>query len=133
MPRGGFRVGAGRKKGSLSKRTTAIAEDLTATHQSPLEFLISIYTNPKISRQERMQAAIAACPYVHSKLSSMIPKEKISQIYVQEINVLAIPPGQYLSSDEIARLSALPSSVEGDTAVDALESPWAEAESEEAA
>jgi len=40
MSRGGPRKGAGRKQGSLTKRTQAIAERAAATGQSPLEVML---------------------------------------------------------------------------------------------
>ena len=40
MARGGKRVGAGRKPGSLTKRTQAVAEKAQATGQTPLEVML---------------------------------------------------------------------------------------------
>lgn len=40
MPRGGKRVGAGRKQGALTKRTRAVAEQATAQGKTPLEVML---------------------------------------------------------------------------------------------
>ena len=70
MARGGFRVGAGRPKGSKgktakSKRTTHITgagETLT-----PLEFMLRVLNDPNADKELRARMAIAAAPYVHPK------------------------------------------------------------------
>jgi hypothetical protein len=40
MPRGGKRVGAGRKQGALTKRTREVAEQATAQGKTPLEVML---------------------------------------------------------------------------------------------
>ena len=36
-----------------------------ANNQTPLEYLISVYLDASVPRQERISAAIAAAPYIH--------------------------------------------------------------------
>jgi hypothetical protein len=70
MARGGKRPGAGRKAGSATTRTreiaNAIAEGLT-----PLEYLTSVYRDVGADEAKRIDAAKAAAPYVHAKLSNI--------------------------------------------------------------
>ena len=70
MARGGARPGAGRPAGAANVRTreiaNAIVEGLT-----PLEYLTSVYRDPAVDEARRIDAAKAAAPYVHAKLSSM--------------------------------------------------------------
>jgi hypothetical protein len=66
VARGGARPGAGRKAGSLTKRTrdiaSAVAEGLT-----PLEFLTAVYRDITEDMARRVDAAKAAAPYVHAR------------------------------------------------------------------
>jgi hypothetical protein len=66
--RGGKRPGAGRRRGSLNRRTR---ETIAAAEQglTPLEYLIKVYLNPRLNVRIRLDAAKAAAPYVHPKLS----------------------------------------------------------------
>ena len=67
---GGRRPGAGRRPGSRNRRTR---EAMAAAQQgiSPLDYLMSVYRNPAIELEYRIDAAKAAAPYVHSRLSSI--------------------------------------------------------------
>ena len=71
MPAGGARPGAGRPKGSRNKRTREQEKAVEETGQTPLEFLTSVYRDEQKPIDERMEAAKAAAPYVHPKLSSV--------------------------------------------------------------
>lgn len=71
MAVGGARPGAGRKKGSqnrLSKKNLEIAEKAGPT---PLEFLLRVMNNDVEDMDRRLDAAKAAAPYCHSKLTSV--------------------------------------------------------------
>lgn len=78
--RGGKRPGAGRKKGSATKRTREIADRAAAEGITPLEFMLRImrqetdHEDPKIAiAREAMafEAAKAAAPYVHPRLAAV--------------------------------------------------------------
>jgi hypothetical protein len=69
--RGGARPGAGRPKGSHSKKTQALLEKIMETGQTPLEFLIQQMRNTKAPMPARLQAARDAAPYVHSKMQTI--------------------------------------------------------------
>lgn len=69
--RGGARKGAGRKPGSVTQKTREIAERAAAEGITPLEYLLSVVRDEGTDRRERMQAAMAAAPYVHPRLSAV--------------------------------------------------------------
>lgn len=72
--RGGVRKGAGRKKGSLSKKTREIAEKAAATGITPLEVMIEAMRKAYKSKggaAAAFQYAIAAAPYMHPRISSI--------------------------------------------------------------
>lgn len=78
--RGGRRAGAGRKKGSATKRTREIADAAAANGITPLEFMLAIMNAPsdhedakvQVAREAmRFEAAKAAAPYVHPRLQAI--------------------------------------------------------------
>jgi hypothetical protein len=70
MARGGKRPGAGRKPGSLTKKTRDIAEAAAAAGETPLEFLLRIMRDETQEPDVRRAMAVAAAPYCHSRLAS---------------------------------------------------------------
>jgi hypothetical protein len=75
MARGGARVGAGRPAGSKA-RGIRITDRMLAKVQlsdtaNPLQYMLAVMQDDKQKPSLRMQAAIAAAPYVHPKLSSV--------------------------------------------------------------
>ncbi len=78
---GGRREGAGRKKGIPNKRSKETAEKVALTGITPLDYMLSVMRKPYPRRAtvaqkiaidaQRFDAARAAAPYVHSKLSSI--------------------------------------------------------------
>lgn len=70
MPRGGKRPGAGRKVGSLTKKTQAIVEAAAAAGETPLEFMLRVMRDPNVDPQERGDMAKAAAPYCHPRLAA---------------------------------------------------------------
>lgn len=78
--RGGSRPGAGRKKGSATKKTREIANKAAATGITPLEVMLLTmrrewrkYTRDKSpeSAQAALSAAQLAAPYMHPRLASV--------------------------------------------------------------
>ncbi|MES2958469.1 MAG: hypothetical protein V4792_09785 [Pseudomonadota bacterium] len=78
--RGGKRAGAGRKAGSVTKRTQAIVAGALAEGITPLEFMLAVMRNdsthedPRIQAQRegmRFEAAKAAAPYIHPRLQAI--------------------------------------------------------------
>lgn len=71
MSRGGKRAGAGRKPGAPNKATAARQEAVEASGLTPLDYLLSVMRDEAAPREERVDAANKAAPYVHPKLSSV--------------------------------------------------------------
>lgn len=98
MPRGahpGERRG-GRSKGTRNKRTEAQAAAIAEAGVTPLEYLISIMRDPKALRAERIEAAKAAAPYVHPKLSTITASvngsfgsRDVRELSTEELKVIA--------------------------------------------
>jgi hypothetical protein len=84
LPKGGYRAGAGRKKGAATIRTRQIANELAREGQTPLEVMINAMrelcqwaqtaSTPE-ARIERTLAAVAvaekAAPYIHPRLAAV--------------------------------------------------------------
>jgi hypothetical protein len=83
-PRGGYRAGAGRKKGAATVRTRQIANELAREGLTPLQVMID--TMRELCQQaaeaptaaERLEKKLAACavakdaaPYIHPRLTSV--------------------------------------------------------------
>lgn len=71
MARGGKREGAGRKPGARNKRTIEQEEAIKASGLTPLEFLTSVYQDEDEDKARRIDAAKAAAPYCHARLSNV--------------------------------------------------------------
>jgi hypothetical protein len=78
--RGGARKGAGRKAGSASVKTREIADRASVEGITPLEFMLEVmrrssdHEDPKVQvarEAMRFEAAKAAAPYIHPRLSSV--------------------------------------------------------------
>lgn len=85
MARGGVRPGAGRKQGSAIKLDQAVRKAvLESDQESPLDFLLRIMrTSEDEARQ--VDAAKAAAPYVHARLSSVDVGNKDEKPFEQVI------------------------------------------------
>lgn len=71
MARGGFRPGAGRKKGSVNKLDQeARAKVLAGEDETPLAFLLRVMRTSD-DEARALDAAKAAAPYVHAKLANV--------------------------------------------------------------
>lgn len=78
--RGGKRVGAGRKPGSKTKKTSEMAMKAAIEGVSPLEYMLNVMRQPipenadaLVKMQmvsQRFEAAKAAAPYVHPRLQT---------------------------------------------------------------
>lgn len=71
MARGGKREGAGRKPGVPNKATQEQREAIAASGMTPLEYLLSVMRDETEEKDARRDAAKAAAPYVHPRLSSV--------------------------------------------------------------
>jgi hypothetical protein len=86
MPRGGARIGAGRPAGrtDLEARGKRLQKEINKklameAGKSPLDFLLLVMQDKEQKTSLRMQAAVAAAPYCHAKLSSVELKGDASQ------------------------------------------------------
>jgi hypothetical protein len=61
----------GRKKGIPNKKSVARTEAIEASGLTPLEFMIQCMRNGAMPEDFRLDAAKAAAPYVHPKLTSV--------------------------------------------------------------
>lgn len=79
---GGDRPGAGRPKGAKNKKTRALQEAIESSGETPLQFMLRVMrgeacppnADPKVKAVFaglQFEAAKAAAPYVHSRLSSV--------------------------------------------------------------
>jgi len=63
----GFKTG-GRTAGTLNKRTQDMLDEITSTGDTPLQYMLRVMRDPEASPVRRDAMAIAAAPYVHSKV-----------------------------------------------------------------
>jgi hypothetical protein len=68
--RGGRREGAGRKPGSVAKIDHEARQKAHATGLTPLDYLLSVVRDESEHKRERLDAAKAAAPYCHARLSA---------------------------------------------------------------
>lgn len=73
MPRGGRRPGAGRKKGSATKKTRAVANRVAREGITPLEVLVAAMRKHYDDGELDKAASIAAdaAPYCHPRLAAV--------------------------------------------------------------
>jgi hypothetical protein len=69
MSRGGSRPGAGRKRGTVNKRSAKLQSAMAASGLDPMEFLLSAMANEKLPAPLRLDAAKAVLPFLHARLS----------------------------------------------------------------
>jgi hypothetical protein len=70
MTRGGKREGAGRKPGSVAKLDAEARKKAAESGQMPLDYLLGIMRDQNQAQPIRLDAAKAAAPYCHNRLSS---------------------------------------------------------------
>jgi hypothetical protein len=66
----GFKTG-GRIAGTLNKRTEAMLDEITSTGETPLQYMVRVMRDPEAPAARRDAMAVAAAPYVHSKLAQV--------------------------------------------------------------
>jgi hypothetical protein len=87
MPKGGSRVGAGRKKGSRERvRTSAeIVKEFAKKKQLSLNYMLKIMNDPAQDQMRRDQMAVAAAPYCHAKLHTQAVISETTVTYVARL------------------------------------------------
>jgi hypothetical protein len=79
MPRGGFRPGAGRKKGMNMKALAeerAVSKIAARAGMTPLEYMLSVMNDESADDARRDRMAQAAAPYVHEKPGDSVKGKK---------------------------------------------------------
>lgn len=71
MARGGRREGAGRKAGVPNRATAERQAEIAASGLTPLDYMLGILRDEEQTTENRFEAAKAAAPYVHPKLSTV--------------------------------------------------------------
>ena len=69
--RGGARPGAGRKPGQPNKKTAELVAAIEASGLTPLDYMLSVLRDEDRAFEQRFEAAKAAAPFVHARLSSI--------------------------------------------------------------
>jgi hypothetical protein len=67
----------GRPKGARNKRTRALIEAAEAGGETPLQYMLLIMRDRNADTKRRDAMAMAAAPYLHSRLSSVEPEPAI--------------------------------------------------------
>lgn len=83
--RGGKRPGAGRKAGSPNKATAAKRAEIEQSGLTPLDYMLGLLRNENMPAETRFEAAKAAAPYVHAKLTSAEVKSETTHRYVARV------------------------------------------------
>lgn len=80
MPKGGLRVGSGRKKGGIGRKTIEIANKAVESGITPLEVMIETMRELYNAGDKKAACLIAkdAAPFIHSRLSSIVAENKNS-------------------------------------------------------
>lgn len=69
-PKGSPKFG-GRQKGTPNKATSAQKAAMAASGLSPLDYMLSVLRDETQESDKRLEAAKAAAPYVHARLSTV--------------------------------------------------------------
>jgi hypothetical protein len=109
MPRGGARVGAGRKPSLRTRLTIQAVQFAEESGETPLAFLLAVMRNSKLPISTRMQAAANAAAYVHPKLSASLhgalpaaPGSDVRERLDAMLERLARSPGPLLELPAVA-------------------------------
>ena len=116
----------GRPRGARNKRTSANLEAAKAGGELPLDYMLRVMRDPKVSNSRRDEMARTAAPYLHPRLAATVATvySPQQQLEPQKIELVFVPgpgevpeggqlsggampfgpdTGQHCESDEIAR------------------------------
>ena len=71
MTHGGRRPGAGRKPGTLNRFSKELLAKASESGTLPVDYLLEVMRDQSLDTRLRIDAAKAAAPYVHQKLSAI--------------------------------------------------------------
>ena len=92
MPVGGKREGAGRKPGSLNRRSKEAAEQAKREGITPLDYMLKIMRDESSDLDRRDDMAKACAPYIHPRLQSTTVKgtgdegEIVTKLKIEYVN-----------------------------------------------
>ncbi|MGL4197561.1 MAG: hypothetical protein ACRCSX_07355 [Allorhizobium sp.] len=92
MAHGGPRPGSGRKPGSTTTKTREIANKAAAEGLTPLEFMLSVLRDEQADKAQRFEAAKAAAPYIHPRLSNVESKVDMNGETTTEVRWTIVDP-----------------------------------------
>ena len=101
MGHGGARRGAGRKKGGVTKRSRAVADDIVEFGRTPLAYMLRIMEDVTADPMRRDEMARAAAVYCHPRLSA-ITTSNTNYNGGSDINIVqiyAVPRGARFAAD----------------------------------
>ena len=84
MAHGGARSNAGRKPGSLSRFNREMVERASSGGDLPLDFMLEVMRDESLGIRLRIDAAKAAAPYVHQRLSAIAVDLTTSEVTHEE-------------------------------------------------
>ena len=97
MARGGSRPGAGRKPGQTTKLNEEARKTAAEGGLMPLDYLLTIMRDIDKPQDERVDAAKAAAPYVHAKLSTVDMKAEVSHRAVMRMPEVAKDAAEWIT------------------------------------
>lgn len=71
MSHGGSRVGAGRKPGGINRFSRDLLEKAVQSGKLPVDYMLEVMRDKSLDSRLRIDAAKAAAPYIHQKLSAI--------------------------------------------------------------
>ena len=71
MSHGGARAGAGRKPGTINRFSKDLLDKAAQSGQLPVDYMLEVMRDQSLDTRLRIDAAKAAAPYVHQKLSAI--------------------------------------------------------------
>jgi hypothetical protein len=116
---GGYRPGGGRPRGAKNRKPSVakprqrrslrgqrvINQEAALQGLSPLEYMLNVLRDENAEQFRRDEFAWRAAPFCHPRLVSMhaqhdVRGEIANSIYVEQINIVAVPSGKFLTPEE---------------------------------
>ena len=84
MRHGGSRPGAGRKPGTINRFSKDLLEKASQSGLLPVDYMLGVMRDESLGTRLRIDAAKAAAPYVHQRLSAIAIDLTTSEITHEE-------------------------------------------------
>jgi hypothetical protein len=102
---GGFRIGAGRKRGVPNKASVARQAEVEASGETPLAYMLRIMRDETADPDRRDEMAKAAAPYVHPRLASVQHAGRVGLTLEEMLDALDGVPSTQTADGSSARLN----------------------------